>query len=115
MAGDGSDPDEPPPWDVGLQNERTGLAWQRTMLSGLTCGLLVARLLADVSLTLALLTGVLALGTAAAFGGVALHRFRLNSRALAAGRHLDDARPAALASVLLVVTALGAAGYVLLV
>jgi hypothetical protein len=85
------------------------------MLSGLACGLLVARLLAGVSLTLAILTGVLALGTATAFSAVALRRFRLNARALAAGRHLDDARPAALATGLLVVTALAAVGYVLLV
>lgn len=107
--------EDPPPWDAGLQNERTGLAWQRTMLSGLTCALLVARLLAGVSLALAILTGVLALGASAGFGWVALRRFRLNAQALAAGRHLDDARPAALATGLLVVTALAAAGYVVLV
>jgi uncharacterized membrane protein YidH (DUF202 family) len=99
-------PEDHPPWDDGLQNERTGLAWQRTMLSGLACGLIVTRLLAGVSLTLAVLTGVLALGAAAAFG--------LNAQALAEGRHLDDARAAALATALLVVTALAAIGYVLL-
>jgi len=110
-----TDEEDPPPWDVGLQNERTGLAWQRTALAGLACGLLVARLLAGVSLTLAILTGVFALGAAAAFGWVALRRFRLNVRALAAGRHLDDARPAALATALLGLTALAAVGYVLLV
>lgn len=106
--------EDPPPWDVGLQNERTGLAWQRTMLSGLACGLLVARLLAGVSLTLAILAGVLALGAAAAFGWVALRRFRLNARALARGTPLDDARPTALAAVLLALTALAGVGYVLL-
>jgi uncharacterized membrane protein YidH (DUF202 family) len=110
-----TDEEDPPPWDVGLQNERTGLAWQRTALAGLACGLLVARLLAGVSLTLAILTGVFALGAATAFGWVALRRFRLNVRALAAGRHLDDARPPALATALLVLTALAAVGYVLLV
>jgi uncharacterized membrane protein YidH (DUF202 family) len=107
--------EEPTPWDSGLQNERTGLAWQRTMLSGLACGMLLARLLAGVSLTLAIVTGVLALGTASAFAAVTLRRFRLNSRALAEGQHLDDARPAALATALLVVTGFAAAGYVLLV
>ena len=107
--------EEPPPWDSGLQNERTGLAWQRTMLSGLVCGLLLARLLVTVSLTLAIVTGVLALGAAAGFGWVALRRFRLNARALAAGRHLDDGRPAALTSGLLALTAVAAVGYVLLV
>lgn len=107
--------DEPPPWDAGLQNERTGLAWQRTMLSGLACGLLVARLLAGVSPTLAIITGTFALGTTAVFGGVALRRFRLNARALPAGQTLGDGRPPAVAALLLGLTALGAAGYVLLV
>ena len=59
------------PWDPGLQNERTGLAWQRTMLSGLTCGVLVARVLAEVSVTFAVLTGLLALLSTAALGWLA--------------------------------------------
>ena len=105
---------DPLPWDVGLQNERTGLAWQRTLLSGLACGILVARLLVGVSLTLAVLTGVLALGASAAFGGVAVRRFRRNARALVDGGTLGDGRPSALAVALLALTGLGALAYVLL-
>ena len=106
---------DPPPWDPGLQNERTGLAWQRTVLSGLGWGLLVARLLADVSPTLAILTGVLALGAAAALGWAALRRFRREARTLEAGGQPGDGRPPALAMVLLVVTGAAAGAYVLLV
>ncbi|SER36534.1 DUF202 domain-containing protein [Microlunatus flavus] len=104
----------PPPWDTGLQNERTGLAWQRTMLSGLACGLLVTRLLAELSLALAIVTGTLALAATVAFGAVALRRFRLNGEALLAGRALGDGVPPALAALLLGLTGLGALGYVLL-
>jgi len=103
------------PWDPGLQNERTGLAWQRTMLSGLTCGLLVARMLAEVSVALAILTGLLALLSTAALGWLALHRFRGNARALHAKRPLGDARPQLLISGLVILTALGALLFALVV
>jgi uncharacterized membrane protein YidH (DUF202 family) len=96
------------PWDPGLQNERTGLAWQRTMLAGLTCSLLVARLLAEISAALAVLTGLVALLTTAALGWMAISRFRRHSQALHAGQPIGDARPKLLISVVVTMTALGA-------
>lgn len=105
--------DDRAPWDPGLQHERTGLAWQRTALSGLACSLLVARLLVSLSVTLAVVTGVLALGTTVGLGAVAVDRFHRNGRALAAGEPLGDARPQALAAVLVGLTALAALVYVL--
>ena len=101
------------PWDPGLQNERTGLAWQRTLLSGLTCGLLVARLLAGLSPVLAVVVGVVAVATTLGLGVVAVRRFRRNARALPVGRPIEDGRPPALVTALLVLTALGALAYVL--
>ena len=103
------------PWDPGLQNERTGLAWQRTMLSGLTCGVLVARVLAEVSVTLAILTGLLALLSTAALGWMALRRFRGNARALSAKQPLGDARPQMLISGLVILTAFGGLLFALVV
>ena len=97
-----------PPWDPGLQNERTGLAWQRTMLAGLVCSLLVARLLAEVSLLLAVITGLAALLTTAGLGWIALSRFRRHADALHAQRPIGDGRPHALISVVVVLTAAGA-------
>jgi uncharacterized membrane protein YidH (DUF202 family) len=96
------------PWDPGLQNERTGLAWQRTMLSGLTCSLLVARLLAELSVTLALLTGLLALLGTAILGGMAISRFRRHNRALHIGGPIGDARPKLIITGLVGMTAVGA-------
>ena len=97
------------PWDSGLQNERTGLAWQRTMLAGLTCSVLVARLLAEISVVLAVVTGLVALLTTAGLGWMAVSRFRRNSHALhAADRPIGDARPQLLISLVVTLTALGA-------
>ena len=101
------------PWDPGLQNERTALAWQRTLLSGLTCGLLVARLLAGASPVLAVVVGVAALAATTTLGAFAVQRFRRNARSLPAGRAIEDGRPPALIAILLVLTAVGALGYVL--
>ncbi|MCW2810401.1 MAG: uncharacterized protein JWP61_859 [Friedmanniella sp.] len=102
------------PWDAGLQNERTGLAWQRTMLSGLACSLLVARLLAPRSLTLAVLTGLVALLGTAVLGTVSLRRFRVTGAALHGGRPVGDGRAPLLIAALVILTAAGALAYVLI-
>jgi uncharacterized membrane protein YidH (DUF202 family) len=100
------------PWDPGLQNERTGLAWQRTMLAGLTCSLLVARLLASISLTVAIIIGLLALLCTAGLGYVAIRRFRLNSMAIHREEALGDGKANALISTLVVITALAGLLYI---
>jgi uncharacterized membrane protein YidH (DUF202 family) len=100
------------PWDPGLQNERTGLAWQRTMLAGLTCSLLVARLLASVSLTMSLIIGLMALLCTAGLGYVAIRRFRLNNMAIHREEALGDGKANAIVSILVVATAVGALLYV---
>jgi uncharacterized membrane protein YidH (DUF202 family) len=103
------------PWDPGLQNERTGLAWQRTMLSVLTCSLLLARLLAGVSLTLAVITGLVALACTAGLGWVAVLRFRRHSTDLHAGRPVGGGLPQLLAMLAIIATAGGALAYVIAV
>ena len=106
--------DRPGPWDPGLQNERTGLAWQRTLLSGLACSLVVARLLALVSLVAAVVTAVLAVACTAALGVLALRRYRKNDAAVRQERPLADGREPLLLSALVTITALAAACFVLL-
>jgi uncharacterized membrane protein YidH (DUF202 family) len=100
------------PWDPGLQNERTGLAWQRTMLAALTCSLLVSRLVASISLTVAILIGLLALLCTAGLGYVAIRRFRLNSMAIHREEALGDGKANALISMLVVITALAGLLYI---
>jgi uncharacterized membrane protein YidH (DUF202 family) len=101
-----------PPWDPGLQAERTGLAWQRTMLSGLTSSLLAARFVASLSVVLAVAVGVAALLGTAAIGWLAILRFRATHEALHAEQPVGDGRAPLLITVLTVLTAIGALLYV---
>ena len=103
------------PWDPGLQNERTGLAWQRTLLSGLTCSLLLARLLVRVSVILAVLTGLVALACTAALGWLAIMRFRRHAEALHTDRPVGGALPHLLLTALVLATGLVALVYVIVV
>jgi uncharacterized membrane protein YidH (DUF202 family) len=96
------------PWDSGLQNERTGLAWQRTMLAGLVCSLLVARLLAEILLPLAVVIGLASVVVTAGLGWIAIRRFRRNDDALHARRPVGDGRLQALISAVVALTAVGA-------
>ena len=97
------------PWDPGLQSERTALAWQRTLRSGLACSLVVARLVALMSWSAAVATGLAAVGTTAALAVLARRRFRHNDRAVRQRRPLADARAPLLVCVLVVLTAVAAA------
>lgn len=104
----------PGPWDPGLQIERTGLAWQRTMLSGLACCMLLSRLLADFSIPLATAIGLLALLGTAAVGWLSIRQFHRNSASLHASRPIGGALTPLLVSALFVTIAATAMAYVLL-
>jgi uncharacterized membrane protein YidH (DUF202 family) len=101
-----------PPWDPGMQNERTRLAWQRTTLSGLTCSLLVARLLVEWSLVLAIAVGLAAVLSSAALGWFASRRYVDNQLALYGHGVLGTGRSHIVLTGLVAVTAVGGACYV---
>src|SRR4029450_6900800 len=84
----------------------------RTMLAGLTCSLLVARLLASISILLSVILGLVALLCPAGLGWLAIRRFRLNNLAIHREEALGDGRANGLLSMLVVLTALGALLYV---
>lgn len=102
----------PAPWDPGLQNERTALAWTRTVLSLLGAALVVARLAAATHLALAI---TLAAGSLV-LGGTALYlvgrRHRRAAASLYTERPLPDGRLPAAATVLVVL--IGVIGLMLL-
>ena len=100
--------------DVAVQNERTRLAWQRTVLAGLACALVLVRLLVDISAGAAALVGLAALLSAALLGRWTLRRYVANRAALHAGRPLADARPQLAITLLTAVLGLGGLTYITL-
>lgn len=80
------------PFDTGLQNERTGLAWQRTALSLTVTGLIAARFVAS---SLPVVAIVLTTATLAVWGLVTVTssaRYRISHTALHEGVPLPDGR-----------------------
>jgi uncharacterized membrane protein YidH (DUF202 family) len=71
-------------WDAGLQPERTALAWRRTGLALGVASLLVARVLAEQSVGLALLLGAIGVAAAIATLLVVERRYRYHHRRLLA-------------------------------
>lgn len=99
-------------WDDGAQNERTRLAWQRTTLSALALGLILARLLVGTSLVLAVLIALTAVLLAGALHWSAVRRYTRANIALGARQPLaGDGRSHALLMALVALVGLGALGY----
>ena len=74
-------------WDAGLQPERTALSWRRTGLTLVGGSLLLARVLAEVSVPLALTVGALGVLAAIAIMVAVERRYRSHhARLTAAGR-----------------------------
>lgn len=99
-------------WDPGLQNERTRLAWQRTTLSGLACGLVVARLVSPWSATTAVILGLAAIANTALLAWLTARRYSTNQTNLHSAHALVDARAHLGVTTVLVLTGVGALGYV---
>jgi len=107
-----SDPIEPaPPWDDGLQNERTTLAWVRTALALFGTGALVARHAGRSTVAVALLVASVAAAVGIILESERRHHWR--GHALRAGDPVLAVHH--LLATALLTTALAAAGLALVV
>lgn len=103
------------PWDPGVQNERTRLAWQRTTLSVLVGNLIIARLVAGGSLAMGLGIGALAAVATAVLGFFSVRRYRLANAQLHANHPIGDGWQNLLVVILVLISGVGGLAYVLFV
>ena len=101
-------------YDPGAQNERTRLAWQRTVLSLTVTGLVAARLLATRHAPFAVVLAALTLLGWFWITLVLRVRYRVSHRALHAGAHLPDGRANLALSALVLLVGLGSLAYLAL-
>jgi uncharacterized membrane protein YidH (DUF202 family) len=85
-------PPTPGPWDPGLQNERTALAWRRTILSAYGAALLIGRLLLDRAPVLAIALAACSTLLVAGIGARASLRYRVADARLRRAEGLPDAK-----------------------
>lgn len=97
----------------GVAGERTQLAWQRTTLSGLTCSLVVARLIFPMSMIIAIVVALLAVTTTLVLGWLASRPYLTSVRTRETSHALRDGRQHFAITVLLIITGLGALAFIL--
>jgi uncharacterized membrane protein YidH (DUF202 family) len=113
VSGDRVVPDGRGPWDPGLQNERTALAWLRSVVALVGVALVVARVTATHAPLLGLLLATVAIMLGMAGAYTVSRRYGSTSRSLRAGSWLPDGRLPALVVVLVLLTAAWALGIVI--
>jgi uncharacterized membrane protein YidH (DUF202 family) len=102
------------PWDPGLQNERTTLAWSRTIMSAYGASLLIGRLLLDRAPALAVTLASCSTVLAATLAVLARRRYRLADARLRRSEGLPDAKLSVIAGVLVLVVGVMALATVVL-
>lgn len=100
-------------WDAGLQPERTRLAWQRTALSLLAAGLVVARFVGHHHLTLGVLIAAVACLIAGGVGILSTRRYGSLTRRLEDESPLQGGAVNLLLTLAFLVVGIGAALYAL--
>lgn len=101
-------------WDPGLQNERTTLAWRRTIASSYGASLLLGRILLDRAPALAVALAACSTVLLAAVGARAALRYRTADARLRQSQHLPDAKLSLVAAALTFVVGLMALATVVL-